>query len=318
MKKIISCLLAMSICISSPAQTAVQRTTESSFDEYRKYLEQTGGTSFSQAYIQLSSVTTLETPLLEKCLEEMYLGAPSQVTCLSAVKSLGAKPLNQPRREVLYSFLSKMAKVKSPHRSFYEGLRDGLLRTHPDLARTFQTEVPESDDKAPELKNLEMKAWKNALDKKIPLDEASLLINGKKVSKLENWTAPEGIYQWTLISNTHEPFIRFATFSQFAADSLKGLEPLAPGGCSQLETLEPQKFGLLKMEVFANSKCVTQFGMSTTVEEKSEHLGSSSSMVKMEKSSSRHWVWITLAIVGAGVAAGLKGKNVQIQWPGSN
>jgi hypothetical protein len=318
MKKIISFFLSMAITLSSLAQTAVQRTTESSLEDYRKYLEKSGGTSFSQAYIQLSSVTTLETPLLEKCLEEMYLGAPSQSTCLSAVKSLGAKPLNQPRREVLYSFLSKMTKVKSPNRSFYQGLRDGLLRTHSDLAKTFQAEIPEAEDKAPEVKSLEMKAWKNALAKKIPLDEVSLLINGKKVSKLESWTAPEGIYQWALISNTHEPFIRFATFSQFAAESLKSLEPLATGGCNQLEKLEPQKFGLLRMEVFATSKCVAQFGMSTSVEEKSEHLGSSSNMVQMEKSSSRHWVWITLAIVGAGVAAGLKGKNVQVQWPGSN
>ncbi len=318
MKSLISFLLAVSISLSSFAQTAVQRTTDSSVEDYRKYLDKTGSTSFSQAYIQLSSVMVLETPLLEKCLEEMYLGAPSQSTCLSAVKALGANPLNPSRREILFSFLSKMIKVKSSNRSFYQSLRDGLLRTHPDLARTFHVEIPDADSKAADVKTLEMKAWKNALSKKFPIDEVSLLINGKKVSKLSEWTAPDGIYQWALVSNTHEPFIRFATFSQFAAESLKDLEPLAKGGCPDLEKLEPQKYGLLQMEVFAATKCVAQFGASTQVGEKAEHLGNSSEMVTMEKSSSRHWVWMTLAIVGAGLAVGLKGKRVQLVGPGSN
>jgi hypothetical protein len=260
----------------------------------------------------------METPLLEKCLEEMYLGAPSQSTCMDAVKSLGSKPLNPTRREVLFSFLSKMTKVKSQHRGFYQELRDGLLQTHPDLARTFHVAAPETPERPTDLNHLEMKAWKSALAKKFPIDEVSLLINGKKVSKLENWVAPTGIYQWSLISNTHEPFIRLGTFSQFAAESLKNLEPLAEGGCADLEKLEVQKFGLLKMEVFADKKCIAQFGVNTPIAAPATHLGSSVSMVKIDDSSTRHWVWLGLAAVGIGLAASMKGKNVQVQWPGSH
>lgn len=318
MKKMMIWITTFCFSFSALAETAVQRTTESSYADYQKYLEKSGGISFSQAYIQLSSVTAMETPLLERCLEEMYLGAPSQSTCMSAVKSLGSKPLNQSRREVLFSFLSKMVKVKSQHREFYQSMRTGLLRTHPDIGRTFHVSVPAEDEKTVEVKALEMKAWKNALAKKFPIDEISLLINGKKVSKLQNWNAPEGVFQWALITNTHEPFVRLGTFSQFASESLKDLKALAKGDCKELDQLEASKYGLLKVEVFANSKCVAQFGMSTPIAATSEHLGSSTQRVNMEKSSSRHWVWPALAIVGVGLAAGLKGKNVQVQWPGSN
>ncbi len=318
MKQIFSFLLALTLASSSFAEVAVQRTTDSSYDDYKKYLDKSGGISFSQAYIQLASVTEMETPLLERCLEEMYLGAPSQTTCLSAVKSLGSKPLNQSRREVLFSFLSKMAKVKSANRSFYQGLRNGLLRTHSDLARTFHVDIPDAADEAEQVKALEMKAWKNALSKKFPMEEVSLLINGKKVAKLSDWTAPAGQYQWALVTNTHEPFIRMGSFSQFASESLKELEPLAKGKCADLDQLDAQKFGLMKLEVFADPKCIAQYGMSTPIVGKQEHLGSSTSMVKMEKSSSRHWVWGAMLVAGTALALGLKNKNVQVQWPGAH
>ncbi|MGZ5279958.1 MAG: hypothetical protein ACXWC9_08450, partial [Pseudobdellovibrionaceae bacterium] len=98
MKYLIICSIVLSLSLSALAQTGVQRTTESSYEDYLKYLDKSGGVTFSQAYIHLSSVTEMATPLLEKCLEEMYLGAPSQSTCLAAVKSLSSKPLNQSRR----------------------------------------------------------------------------------------------------------------------------------------------------------------------------------------------------------------------------
>lgn len=318
MKKIISLFLATLMAVPAFAASGVQRTTESSYADYVQYLSKTGGTSFSQAYIQLSSVIEMETPLLEKCLEEMYLGAPSQTTCMNAVKSLGSKPLNQARREVLFSFLSKMIRVRSPHQSFYQGLRNGLLRTHPNLARVFHVNLPDPEQGQTQVKSLEMKAWKNALSKKFPVEEVSLLINGKKVSKLETWNAPDGNFQWALITNTHAPFIRLGSFSQFASEALKELEPLAKGSCKDLQTLEAQKFGLMSVTVFADKKCTSEYGMSTPILAKSAHLGSSAEMVKVENSSSRHWVWPVVIAVGVGLAASLQGKNVQIQAPGSN
>jgi len=318
MKNLISIWITLSLSLSAFAQTGVQRTTESSYEDFLKYLEKSGDITFSQAFIHLSSVTEMETPLLEKCLEEMYLGAPSQANCLAAVKSLASKPLNQARREVLFSFLSRMSKVRSPHQMFYQGLKTGLLKSHPEIARIFHVDIPDDSSRTSDMKALEMKAWKSALSKKFPIAEASLLINGKKVSKLETWTAPDGVFQWSLISNTHEPFIRLGTFSQFASESLKELEPLAKGRCADLDKLEARKFGLMKIEVFADRKCIAKFGMSTPIVASNHHLGSSASMVKVEESSSRHWVWPVLALVGAGLAAGLKDKNVQVRWPGSN
>jgi hypothetical protein len=318
MKKIFSLFIALVLSLSAVAETGVQRTTNSSFEEYRKYLEKSGQPSFAQAYIQLSSVTEMETPLLEQCLEEMYLGAPSQATCLNAVKSLAAKPLNQARREVLFSFLSKMIKVRSTNQNFYQGLRDGLLKTHPKLAEVFHVAIPDRSAQVSDVKTLEMKAWKSALSKKMPIAEAALLINGKKISDLKNWVAPEGIYQWSLVSNTHEPLIRLGTFSQFAAESLKDLKPLAAGGCPELDQLKVQKFGLMNIIVFADRKCIAEHGLSTPIQNPSDHLGNSKSMVNVENKSSRHWVWPVMIAVGVGLAVGLKGKNVQIQSPGSH
>ncbi|MEZ0393014.1 MAG: hypothetical protein ACAH59_12410 [Pseudobdellovibrionaceae bacterium] len=317
MKKIFLTLFCIQIISSAKAEMAVQRTLDSSYRDYANYLESSGRTSFVAAYIQLSSVTELETPLLEKCLEEVYLGAPSQITCLSAVKSLTAKPLNKPRREVLYSFLVKLEKSRSQHQTLYRDLRLGLLRTHFHLAKTFDVPVPAKEEDQARVAALEMKAWKKAVQKRFPLEEIALLINGKKVAKLESWTAPQGIYQWSLITNTHEPITRIGSFSQFAAESLKDLKPLAPGNCQSLLDLEAQKFGLLQLEIYSNKKCVARFGMNSTVGS-SEHLGKSSQMVKMEKSSSRHWIWPVVAIIGVGLATSLNGKQVSLQMPGAH
>lgn len=314
MKTIYFILFLTSLGFQSKAQVGVQRTTESSYQEYIKYLDKNERISFVQAYIQLASVTEMETPLLERCLEEVYLGAPANSTCLTAVKSLASKPLNQPRREVLFSFLAKLEKLKSPHKSFYKNLKDGLLRTHSQLSSTFGVPVPEAGKDLEKITALEMKAWKKAISKKAPIEEVALLINGKKVAKLESWTAPQGVYQWSLITNTHEPIVRLGTFSQFASESLKEMKPLAQGNCNSLKDLEEKKYGLLQLEIFAEKKCVAQFGVGSTVAH-SRHLGASSNFVKMEKSSSRHWVWPVLAIVGVGLVSSMQGKQVSVQMP---
>lgn len=317
MKKPFITMLLLLAGFYSHAEIAVQRTSESSYSEYLRYLDKNGRISFVQAYIHLASVTQMETPLLERCLEDVYLGAPSHSTCLQAVKSLASKPLNQPRREVLYSFLTKLEKTKSPNKSFYKELKNGLLRTHAHLAKTFGVAVPASEDSLAKITALEMKAWKKALGKKFPLEEIAVLINGKRISKLESWMAPEGVYQWALVSNTHEPVVLVSTFSQFAAESLKSMQAMTSKNCQSLKNFDEKRFGLLQMEIFAEPKCVAQYGMGTSVA-KSDHLGSSSRMVKMEKSSSRHWVWPVLAIVGVGIASSLNGKQVSIQMPGAN
>lgn len=314
MKNLIILFSAFLFGMTANAGVAVQRTTESSYADYKDYLEKSGKSSFADSFIQLSSVIEVETPLLEKCLEEVYLGAPANSVCLSAVKSLTAKPLNQPRRQILYSFLVKLEKVGSPHKGFYKDLRLGLLRTHHVLAKTFGATIPETDKNPTLVGSLEMKAWKKALQKKCPLEEASLLINGKKVSKLADWTAPQGVYQWSLVTNTHEPIVRLGTFAQFASESLKDLKPLAAGNCKNLPNIEAQKFGLMQIEIYSDKKCVAKYDMSTP-KAQAGHLATAAEMVKLEKSSYRSWIWPVVALIGIGVASSFNGKQVNVQMP---
>lgn len=319
MKKTFSIFLSAILLSSSAFATpSVQRTLDSSYDEYRKYLSQSGKTSFVDGFIQLSAAIELETPLLERCLEEVYLGAPADTTCLTAVKSLASKPLNSVRREVLFSFLLKLEKIKTAQKSFYRDLKLGLLKTDPKLAQTFHASTPNVESEEGVIQDLEMKAWKKALARKFPLDEIALLINGIRISKLEKWSAPRGVYQWSLVSNTHEPFVRLGTFSQFAAESLKELKPLADLKCKDIEDMDPQKFGMIQLEVFSNSKCVAQFGLAPSVAKTEPHLGNSATMVQMEKSSNRHWIWPAVALLVVGIGASLKDKQVSIEMPGAH
>jgi hypothetical protein len=112
--------------------------------------------------------------------------------------------------------------------------------------------------------------------------------------------------------------MRLGTFSQFAAESLKELKPLASASCKDLNDLDAQKFGLLQFEVFSDSKCIARFGASEPIGKMAtaEHLGTSKSMVNMESTSNRHWIWPVLALVTIGIAAGLKDKQVSVGMPG--
>lgn len=316
MRKIFFGLSILAISAQLRAEIAVQRAPTSSPQEYQKYLSDKNRISFSKAFIHLASVTEIETPLLEKCLEELYLGAPAKETCLSAVKSLTAKPLNRPRREVLFSFLRKLESKKSPYRSLYKDLQEGLLRTHGNLAKTFGSQVPHFKKDPGPIATLEMNAWKKALVKHFPLEEVSLLINGKKVMQLKDWVAPQGAYQWSLISNSHEPIIRLGTFSQFASESLTNLKSLTSKDCLDAQRTKSPKFGLLRVEIFVDKKCIIQSGLETSTAMVG-HLGSSKSLVKIENSSSRHWVWPIVALIGVGLASSMNGKQLSLQFPGN-
>jgi hypothetical protein len=317
-RKRTSIFLFLSWMISITASAKVQRSVNSSYKDFLQHLQKTEARSFVDSYIQLSSVTELEAPLLEKCLEEMYLGAPSAGTCFDAVKSLTSRPLNQPRREVLFSFLRKLEKQPSPHQSFYREMKAGLLQTHPALAKTFGLTLRDGNQASSSpASDLEMNAWRKALLKKFPLEEAALLINGLKVAKLKDWKAPAGVFQWVLVSNTHEPVVRIGTFSKFAAESLQNMKSFADVSCKDLKDLNPPQYGLLQVEVFVDSKCFRTFGSATAMVQRS-HLGNSQKLVKIESESSRHWVWPALAVVTVGLAHSLKGKQVTVEWPSLN
>ncbi len=242
----------------------------------------------------------------------MYLDAPFEETCFESIKSLTSRPLNKVRREVLISFLQKLRKGSKLKKAFYESFYYGLT------SKNFSKESKAEGQLNPEPKvtgSLEMNAWRKAISKRIDLEESALLVNGIKVMNIGKWTAPEGIFQWTLVSNTHEPITRLSNFTQFAAESIKSLEELNLGDCKKISENEPKKYGLVKVEVFESRKCVVKFDSSLRLDPSSDHLGRSQNIVNLEEKSHRNWIWASLLIVGAGVAMGLKDKNVQVTMP---
>lgn len=311
----------LAVCLattSAPAAAlpAVQRTLGSSEKTYQKYLQESGKRTFVDVYLQVSAPMDSDSPPLENCLEDLYLGRNFDASCFSAVSSLTSKPLNSSRRDLLWALLDRLQNTPSTRKSFYLGLRNGLLSTHPELSK--KPDLPNSSQPASlsRVQELEMKAWRKALAQKIPLSEVALLVNGQRVSSITRWKAPEGVFQWSLISNTHEPLIRLGTFSQFAADSVRQLKPLADANCENLKNLEARHFGVLHLEIFSNPHCVAEFGMGRA-SARQEHLGTSMARMELQKPASKSWLIPALAILGAGLAAGLRNKHVTVTWPGS-
>ncbi len=302
------------LCHQLQAFGAVQRTLQSSPEEFQKYLTANEKVSFAEAYLQLSEKMDSEPAELENCLEEVYLGNSSSETCSTAIRELTRRPLNSSRRELLSALLSKLEKSKTSQSNFYRDLKAGLFETHLELksasAATNKERTKQAGTKS------EVKAWRKALSRHISLREALFLINGKRVSFNDHWEPPTGVYQWSLITNTHEPVIQLGTFSQFADSAIQALQPLAAVTCEELKNFEIQNFGLLEVEVFSNSECVTASASASKMGP-TDHL-TSKSKFQIEKSGIRHWMWPALALVGLGLASGLKGKQITVQWPGSH
>lgn len=294
---------------ATPLPTAVQRTPQSSVKDFQQYLKDENLSSFVDAYIQTSAAMELKTPLLEQCLEEMYLGAPFEDTCFESVKSLTSRPLNRTRREILVSYLEKLRRGSKSRKAFYQSFYEGL-----SLQNAKSTTDKQNEEIRP-ISQLEMNAWRKAIAKKIDLTDSALLINGVRVKKLESWSAPVGVFQWTFVSNTHAPIIRLSTFSQFASESVKSLEELNKNSCESIAHDEPAKYGIMKIEVFQSRKCIAKYDSPIKSRLGKEHLGQSAQVVNLEEKSHRSWLWTGLLIVGVGAALALKDKNVQVTAP---
>lgn len=294
------------------AITAVQRSLNSQSSSFRAYLQETGGKPFSESYIQLSQTMEVSSKYLDTCLENIFLRKTFEEICLTALKELTQRPLSRSGREILFSFLSRTDGSKSSKKEFLNSLKAGLIKTDPDLdlvhhhTLAIKTLLP-----IKVFSSLEVKAWKKALNRLFRSEDFRLLINGRAVNNLSQWSPPSGVYQWALVTDTHEPFIRLGTFLQFANESLKNLTPFAEN-CGSLSEIEFRKFGLIQVEVFASAKCVAKEALVKTPE--LQHL------TKLPESPSLnegriHWIWPTLAIVGAGLALGARGKNIQVTAP---
>ena len=307
---IAACLLSQ----SGQAQMAVQRSAGSSYFEYQKYLSQTKAKSFVRSYLDLSKTMILETGLLNQCLEDLFVGRNSEDICFDAIKNLNAQPLNDISREVVFSFIKKLAKFPSKHINTYKEFEKGFSVTHPELVRRFG--ALKKRDVGSQFSKLEMKAWQSWIGKKILLTESLLLINGEIVKDLNSWQPPSGVYQWALISNTHEPIIRVSSFSQFAAESIRELKAFSNQTCEESKNRDIKNYGLKNLQIFYSRRCVLEKNL-LAMHSEPGHLGEPAMKVKMISPSSKtHWIFPALAILGLGLASQLKGKEVSLTMPG--
>lgn len=313
--KLINLFLILNLIMATGQANAtigIQRTINSTSGAFNAYLKKSNSESFSQAYFELSQKMEVSSAFTEVCLEKLFLGKPNEEDCLLALKEITQRPLNPAGREILFSFLTKIEKQPGSKKEFFHNLKLGLLETDPELALIeHQTVKKKGNHISKSFASLEIKVWKKALAKVIQIEESQLLINGKLVNNLKKWNPPLGVYQWSLLTDTHEPLIRLGTFLQFAAESVKNLVPFAQN-CKTLSDLEIKKFGLLQVEVFASDKCIAK--EDTVKIPESQHLTQLPKGPAMS-SASRHWIWPTLILVGVGLVIGTRGKNIHINSP---
>lgn len=284
---------------SAPIQ-GTQRALTSSYQDYQSYLQKNQQQSFVSAYLESSKNFDFETKAISQCMDALFMGKKSDEQCFEAVKNINARPLNEHSRKVLISFLKKLKKFPSSYQKFYQEFEKGF-------ALPYQGKESETFNK------LEMKAWKRALEKKILLSDSILLINGSPV-KLSSWQPPSGIFQWALISNTHEPLIRMSTFSQFANESVRELTAFSKISCPESPP-EMKTFGLSKVQIFYTKKCIIEKSLLTDTREQ-KHLGDIATPKKISSvSDSKHWIFPILAIIGVGLASELRGKSLSLSMP---
>lgn len=313
MKRIfVSTIIGCAVCfaaISAEAVKTVQRTLDSSFEKYSQYVKTVQGQTFIDGYLKLAEDRVAPVVSIEECLESAYLGQPSEDLCLKSVQGLAAFPLNLESKEILLALLQKIDHF--PKMKLFKSIKEGLLRTHSDLFKGKAFSGPPSQAQN-SFSKLELKAFVRLLSQKINGSDYVLLINGKNVGSLSQWRPMDGIFQWSLISNTHRPVILISTFSQFASTVAKELTSFADS-CETLQNYEIQSHGLLRVEVFSNSQCVAK----ERILEKSEHLTTLPSMKPSSGPAKNAWIWTAVALIGAGAAASLKGKTVKVSWPSS-
>jgi hypothetical protein len=232
--------------------------------------------SFSESYLAESEKGILDETYIDSCLEKSLLGENSESICLEAVQSLTQKPLNAQRREILFFLLTKL-QTGPVKKKFYSSFRQGLLGTHPEISpKELKVKVLIPGRAA----KLDLKAWKKALVHKEVGSDFVLLMNGKTVPLNSNWAPPEGIFQWSLVTDRYDPLIRLSSFSQFAKESIQNLKEVSVNLATTPAIKEVPT--LPKLEPIAKN---------------------------------RNWLWPVIAIVGIGIAGSLRGKNVSVSMP---
>lgn len=313
MKSLALAIILVMFSNSSQAQIGVQRALGSSYEDYQKYLEATRNQSFVRSYLELSKNINLETAPVSKCLDSLFMGKKSDELCFEAIQELTSQPLNENSREVVLSFLKKLKKFPSKYQKVYSEFEKGFAITHPRLAVQLNT-TQNSAKQTSDFSKLEVNAWRRLVQKRLMLSETVLLINGEPIKNLNSWLPSPGVYQWALISNTHEPVIKISSFSQFASESIQDLKSFSNKTCGTEQDKEIKTYGLKDVQLFFSRKCILVKNM-MSLKKKQSHLGDVPANIKITSPHNKiHWLIPAIAVIGVGIASQMKDKSVSISF----
>lgn len=294
---------------------AIQRSTSSSFEDYSKYLTDSKRSDFASAYLEQNKYRENNTETIQSCLESLFSDNQNKngesetiLICDSSISALLDYPLNQQSKELLLNLLDRLLPSdkyqKSKNFNSFLMLKKTLQGTH-------------NKNKS---RSIDFKAWNKLIAEKMFLQDVHLLVNGQEY-KIEEWLKQGSdldlslIYQWVLISNTHEPVVFVGNFSEFAQYSLKNLNPFYgithQRHCPEEPQTEPKTFGLTKVAIFLSDQCL----LTQEKHEQQLHLGDLPSSPKLAPEHSNAWMWSAVAILGVGIAIGLQNKKVTVSLP---
>lgn len=301
---------------------AMQRSVQSSYREYKKYLSTSKRSDFASAYVEFNQTREINTDQIQSCLESLFSdnqnttensaennSAITTVTiCDNSLASLLAEPLNNQGKEIASSLIDRLL-VSTKYQ------KSKNLANYSVLKKTIQGLHTKN-----KTRSLEFKAWHKLISEKIDLLDAHFLINGQEffLNDLLNSTTDLDlslIYQWSLITNTHEPIVVVGHFAQFAEHSLKNLIPFYglthEHRCPEGDQKEPKTFGLTKVSLFLSDQCI----LAKEKQDHEVHLGDLPPAPKLVPEHSNAWIWSAVVIVGVGLAVGLQNKKVSVSLP---
>jgi len=308
--------------LSTPAlaqKMTVQRALNSNYSEYENYLHNSQKLSFIESYTSLNQKREVSSNNVEECLLDLLQESKDSPLCDKAIFELTRRPLNRMSSEVLISLLSRIGKSAIKEKQFFNSFLNSLLNTLPDVKKSMGISTRTDVLVVHSVSKLEYRAWMRMILKKISAKEVFLMINGKKIPSLGNYQPPQGVFQWSLITNSFEPLNFVGTWHQFANRSSKDLKPFFHGDCDKLKRTEIANSEILGLEIFLNEKCVQENQNIFQTKYSGDHLDdiSNKSIVSIQKNA---WVWPSAFVaLGAGVlASSLKNKKVRVEMPGLN
>lgn len=313
-------ILVSLISVAATAQKmTVQRALNSSYSEYSVYLRNSQKLSFAESYTSLNLKREVSSTSVEECLLDLIQESKDSPLCDKAIFELTRRPLNRMSTEVLISLLSRIGKSSIKEKQFFNSFLNSLLATLPDVKKSMGISKRTDVLVVNSVSKLEYQAWMRMILKKVSAKETLLMVNGIKVPSLNGFQPPQGVFQWSLVTNSFEPLNFVGTWHQFASRSSKELKPFFIGDCDRLKGTELPESEILGIEVFLNENCVHQSQNVFQTKYGPDHLDdlSGKSSMSIQKNA---WVWPSVFVaVGAGVlASSLRNKKVKVEMPGFN